>query len=151
MITFGSYNNFEKTLEQIVQEMRDQISNKLEKSKNVVIGNHFYNSGESYNLYEQDSGTVAVLELPLPGFYENEITSVLKDRILTITAKKEPQETRVYLVNEFLITDKEIKIKLPQDIAGGIWEVELKNGILRYTIQKVAPKDNSMYINFQAR
>ena len=29
MITFGSYNNFEKTLE----EMRDQISNKLEKSK----------------------------------------------------------------------------------------------------------------------
>lgn len=147
MITFGSYNNFEKTLE----EMRDQISNKLEKSKNVIMNDNFHNLCHSYNLYEQESGTVAILELPLPGFYENEITSVLKDRILTITAKKEHQETRVYLVNIFLISDKEIKIKLPQDIADGIWEAELKNGILRYTIQKVAPKDNSTYINFKAK
>ena len=63
MITFGSYNNFEKTLE----EMRDQISIKLEKSKNVIMNDNFHNLCHSYNLYEQESGTVAILELPLPG------------------------------------------------------------------------------------
>lgn len=144
MITFGSYTNFEKTLADIVKDIQEQTEEVFGKNKPAFMN-------AEYNLYEQDSGAEAILEIELPGFVENEITSYLKDSILTVTAKKEPIESRNYLVKSFSTCDKEFKIKLPIDISNGIWDAELRNGILRYTIKKVAPKDNSMYINFKAK
>lgn len=99
-----------------------------------------------YNLYEDAEN--AYLEVLLPGFEKSEITSVIKDNVLTIKAEKLTNGTREYIVKNLSITDKEYKITLRSDISGGIWSAELKNGILTYTIEKQKPiKDDGMYIS----
>lgn len=149
MITFGNFNNFEKSLAEIIREINEKTDKIIkESSETLEDATPAYMDNVAYNLYEQTNDE-AVLEIELPGFYEDEITAYVKDSTLTVLAKKEPKETRKYLVKSFSIIDKEFKISLPLEIASGIWSAELKNGILTYTIQKIAPKDNSMYINFK--
>lgn len=100
----------------------------------------------AYNLYEDAEN--AYLEVLLPGFEKSEITSMIKDNVLTIKAEKLTNGTREYIVKNLYITDKEYKITLRSDISGGIWSAELKNGILTYTIEKQKPiKDDGMYIS----
>ncbi len=146
MITFGNFNDFEKTLAEIIKQTEEIIK---ESSRTYEDATPAYMDNVAYNLYEQENGEEAVLEIELPGFYEDEITAYVKDSTFTVLAKKEPKETRNYLVKSFSVIDKEFKISLPLEIASGIWSAELKNGILTYTIRKIAPKDNSMYINFK--
>ena len=150
MITFGNFNDFEKTLAEIIKQIQEQTEDIIkESSKMCEDAAPAYMDNVAYNLYEQEYGEESVLEIELPGFYEDEITAYVKDSTLTVLAKKEPKETRNYLVKSFSVIDKEFKISLPLEIASGIWSAELKNGILTYTIQKIAPKDDSMYINFK--
>ena len=144
-------NNFDKTLSDFIKRA-DYILKESSKTYEEIFSEDAspaYMDNVAYNLYEQEYDEEAVLEIELPGFYEDEITAYVKDSTLTILAKKEPKETRNYLVKSFSVIDKEFKISLPLEIASGIWSAELKNGILTYTIQKIAPKDNSMYINFK--
>lgn len=123
----------------MLDDLSKEISEEFEKENiHSVMGD--------YNLYEDDN--FAYLEVLLPGFFKSEITSVIKDNVLTIKAEKSTGSTREYIVKNLSITDKEYKISLRKDIAGGIWTAELKNGILVYTIEKQKPiKDDGMYIS----
>ena len=141
MITFGNFNDFEKTLAEIIKQIQEQTEDIIkESSKMCEDAAPAYMDNVAYNLYEQEYGEEAVLEIELPGFYEDEITAYVEDSTLTVLAKKEPKETRNYLVKSFSVIDKEFKISLPLEIASGIWSAELKNGILTYTIQKLHQK-----------
>ena len=131
MIKFASYNNFEKTL----YELRKEFS---KDSESLIKAN------KEYNLYETED--YAYLEIKMPGFKKDEIISVLSDKILTIKTQKEMHETRNHIVQEFSIENLEYKIPLRSDIASGIFDAKLEDGILTYTIQKAKPKDNSHYI-----
>lgn len=128
-----------KNLDELI-EIVDKVSREFTQEANnqSLFGD--------YNLYEDAEN--AYLEVLLPGFEKSEITSVIKDNILTIKAEKLKGVHTEYIVNNLSITDKEYKITLRSDIAGGIWTAELKNGILKYTIEKQKPiKDDGMYIS----
>lgn len=128
-----------KNLDELI-EIFDKVSREFTQEANnqTLFGD--------YNLYEDAEN--AYLEVLLPGFEKSEIASVIKDNILTIKAEKLKGVHKEYIVKNLSITDKEYKITLRSDIAGGIWTAELKNGILKYTIEKQKPiKDDGMYIS----
>lgn len=104
-----------------------------------------------YNLYENED--FAYIEVKVPGFEKDEITSELKDGLLSIVCKKQDIDSKEgYLdtttsfdINETL----KFKIKLRKDISNGVFDAKLKNGILTYIVQKVKEKDNSHYITIK--
>lgn len=135
------FTEFANMIDEISKEFAKEISEQFEKenSQPSIMDN------VGYNLYEHDE--YAYLEIPLPGFDKSEITSELKNSILTIKANKKLKSNREYIVHNYNIGDLEFSIPLRKDIAGGIWKAELKNGILKYTIEKQKKKDTSIYIN----
>ena len=135
------FTEFANMIDEISKEFAKEISEEFEKenSQPSIMDNMMY------NLYETEEN--AYLEVPLPGFDKSEITSVLKDSVLTIKAEKDTGEAIDYIVHNFKKGDLKFAIPLRKDIAGGIWKAELNNGILKYTIEKQKKKDNSMYID----
>ena len=135
------FTEFANMIDEISKEFAKEISEQFEKenSQPSIMDN------VGYNLYEHDE--YAYLEIPLPGFDKSEITSVLNGNILTVKANKKLKSNREYIVHNYNIGDLEFAIPLRKDIAGGIWKAELKNGILKYTIEKQKKKDTSMHID----
>lgn len=116
MITFGNYNNFEKTLEQII----DKLEKEIKYSKD-------------YNIYEEDG--LKHYEFMLPGFEKDEIRVELnhKNEIVVTTSKS--KTTRQYLERNVPST-KNFKVQIQPELINEDIKTKFENSVLTLSFKQ---------------
>lgn len=93
-----------------------------------------------------------VLDMDLPGFTEKDVELSLKDKVLSISSKKEEKKEEKH-EGEWLIRERKIcsfsrKFTLPQDIDAEKVTAEFKNGVLTVDIPR-RPEPESKQISIK--
>ena len=82
-----------------------------------------------------------LMEVDLPGYSENEIDISMKDRILTLSCKKEKNEEKKeggYLIKERNTSEFKRRFNFSDDIDGTAISATFENGVLEVNIPKKA-------------
>ena len=125
MITFGNYNNLEKTLEHIVNGLTNELK---QQDKNYST---------EYNVYKSDG--FKHYEFMLPGFEKDEIRVEINHKNeISIVAKKTKKEAREYIERNVQDT-KRFKIQIYSELINDDVKTTFEDGILTLSFK---PKNN---------
>lgn len=127
MITFGNYNKFEKTLEQIM----DKLEKEIKYSKD-------------YNIYEEDS--LKYYEFMLPGFEKDEIRVELNHKNEIVVTASKSKTTRQYLERNVPST-KKFKVQIQPELINEDIKTKFENSVLTLSFKQQQNNPKIIKIN----
>ena len=107
------------------------------------IGSDYHSNGPSANVYETDAAFT--IELATPGFFRDDLTIDVKDRLLSVRAETvtEPNDDVTFLRREFTRSPFVRTYQLPDEVDAERVDAAYQNGILTLTLPKYDPVESA--------
>ena len=103
------------------------------------VGSDYSSHGPSANVYETNAAFT--IELATPGFFRDDLTIDVEDRLLTVRADTvtEPNQNQTFLRREFIRSPFVRTYQLPDEVNAECVEAAYQNGILTLRLPKYDP------------